>query len=112
MLVIEALKASGAAEIYVVELSEERKSKAEELGGIVIDPKQYDVVDEIQKRTNGGVDVAFEVTGVPPVLTQAINSTKLSGQIMIVSIFEKDATITPNNIVLMERNLTGMQPSG
>ncbi len=27
---------------------------------------------------------------------------------MIVSIFEKDATITPNNIVLMERNLTGI----
>ncbi|AIQ23843.1 MULTISPECIES: 2,3-butanediol dehydrogenase [Paenibacillus] len=108
LLVIEALKASGAAEIYVVELSEERKSKAEELGGIVIDPKQYDVVEEIQKRTDGGVDVAFEVTGVPPVLTQAINSTKLSGQIMIVSIFEKDATITPNNIVLKERNLTGI----
>lgn len=108
LLVIEALKASGASEIYAVELSEERKAKAEELGAIVIDPKAYDVVEELHKRTNGGVDVAYEVTGVPPVLTQAIESTKISGQIMIVSIFEKEAPIKPNNIVMKERNLTGI----
>ncbi|MDQ0088763.1 (R,R)-butanediol dehydrogenase/meso-butanediol dehydrogenase/diacetyl reductase [Paenibacillus anaericanus] len=108
LLVIEALKASGASEIYVVELSEERKSKAAELGGIVIDPKQYDVVEELQQRTNGGVDVAFEVTGVPPVLKQAIESTNLGGQIMIVSIFEKEAALHPNNIVLKERSMTGI----
>jgi (R,R)-butanediol dehydrogenase/meso-butanediol dehydrogenase/diacetyl reductase len=108
LLVIEALKASGASEIYAVELSEERKAKAEELGAIVLDPKTYDVVEELHKRTNGGVDVAYEVTGVPPVLTQAIESTKISGQIMIVSIFEKEAPIKPNNIVMKERNLTGI----
>ncbi|MGG1653301.1 2,3-butanediol dehydrogenase [Paenibacillus sp. NRS-1780] len=108
LLVIEALKASGASEIYAVELSEERKAKAEELGAIVIDPKTYDVVQELHKRTNGGVDVAYEVTGVPPVLTQAIESTKISGQIMIVSIFEKEAPIKPNNIVMKERNMTGI----
>ncbi|PPQ48938.1 butanediol dehydrogenase [Paenibacillus peoriae] len=108
LLVIEALKASGASEIYAVELSEERKAKAEELGAIVLDPRTYDVVEELHKRTNGGVDVAYEVTGVPPVLTQAIESTKISGQIMIVSIFEKEAPIKPNNIVMKERNLTGI----
>ncbi|NEU28782.1 2,3-butanediol dehydrogenase [Paenibacillus polymyxa] len=108
LLVIEALKASGASEIYAVELSEERKAKAAELGAIVLDPKTYDVVEELHKRTNGGVDVAYEVTGVPPVLTQAIESTKISGQIMIVSIFEKEAPIKPNNIVMKERNLTGI----
>ncbi|WP_068505454.1 2,3-butanediol dehydrogenase [Paenibacillus kribbensis] len=108
LLVIEALKASGASEIYAVELSEERKAKAEELGAIVLDPKAYDVVQELHKRTNGGVDVAYEVTGVPPVLTQAIESTKISGQIMVVSIFEKEAPIKPNHIVMKERNLTGI----
>ena len=39
LLVIEALKASGASEIYAVELSEIRQQKAAELGAIVIDPK-------------------------------------------------------------------------
>ncbi|MFD1177556.1 2,3-butanediol dehydrogenase [Paenibacillus puldeungensis] len=108
LLVIEALKAAGASEIYAVELSEERKQKAAEMGAIVIDPKQYDAVAEIHKRTQGGVDVSFEVTGVPPVLTQAINSTKIGGETMIVSIFEKEASIHPQNIVLKERTVTGI----
>ncbi|MGM1048440.1 MAG: 2,3-butanediol dehydrogenase [Bacillota bacterium] len=108
LLVIEALKASGASEIYAVELSEERKQKAAELGAIVIDPKQYDAVEEIHKRTNGGADVSFEVTGVPPVLAQAIKSTKLGGETMIVSIFEKEASIHPQDIVLKERTVTGI----
>ncbi|CAH1216565.1 Sorbitol dehydrogenase [Paenibacillus sp. JJ-223] len=108
LLVIEALKASGASEIYVVELSEERKAKAEELGAIVIDPTKFDVVDEIHQRTNGGVNVAYEVTGVPPVLQQAINSTRIGGELMIVSIFEKEAPIMPNSIVMKERTVNGI----
>ncbi|WP_106766684.1 2,3-butanediol dehydrogenase [Paenibacillus faecalis] len=108
LLVIEALKASGASEIYAVELSEERKQKAAEFGAIVIDPKQYDVVEELHKRTDGGVDVAFEVTGVPAVLSQAIHSTKIGGETMIVSIFEQEASIQPNIIVNKERSVTGI----
>ncbi|MDR0269553.1 2,3-butanediol dehydrogenase [Paenibacillus sp.] len=108
LLVIEALKASGASEIYAVELSPERKQKAAELGAIVIDPKEYDAVKEIQKRTNGGVDVAYEVTGVPVVLTQALESTRMGGEMMIVSIFEKEASFHPNRVVLMERSINGI----
>lgn len=108
LLVIEALKAAGASDIYAVELSEERKQKATELGAIVIDPKACDVVEELKQRTGGGVEVAFEVTGVPPVLTQAIHSTKIGGQIMIVSIFETSAPIIPNDIVMKERSITGI----
>lgn len=54
------------------------------------------------------MDVAYEVTGVPPVLTQAINSTKIGGETMIVSIFEKEASIHPQNIVMKERTVTGI----
>jgi (R,R)-butanediol dehydrogenase/meso-butanediol dehydrogenase/diacetyl reductase len=108
LLVIEALKASGASEIYAVELSEQRRNKAEELGAIGIDPSQCDPIEQIHKLTNGGVDVSYEVTGVPPVLTQAINSTKIVGETMIVSIFEKEASIHPQNIVLKERTINGI----
>ncbi|PKG25257.1 2,3-butanediol dehydrogenase [Niallia nealsonii] len=108
LLVIEALKASGASEIYAVELSEQRRKKAEEFGAIGIDPSECDPVEHIQKLTNGGVDVSYEVTGVPPVLTQAINSTKIGGETMIVSIFETEASIHPQNIVLKERTINGI----
>jgi (R,R)-butanediol dehydrogenase/meso-butanediol dehydrogenase/diacetyl reductase len=108
LLVIEALKASGASDIYVVELSPERKAKAEELGAVVIDPTECNVVEEIHKRTHGGVNVAYEVTGVPRVLQQAIDSTCIGGELMIVSIFEQEAPIQPNSIVMKERTVNGI----
>lgn len=108
LLVIEALKAAGAAEIYAVELSEERKQKAEELGAIVLDPSKVDVVAELHRLTDGGVDVAFEVTGVPQVLQQTIDATNLEGEVIIVSIWEKEASLKPNNLVLKERSMKGI----
>lgn len=108
LLIIEALRAAGASEIFVSEVSEERKQKAAEFGATVIDPKEVDVVEEIRKRTNGGVDVSYEVSGVDPVLTQSINSVKVGGEAMIVSIFENRASVDPKDIVLNERNVTGI----
>ncbi|SDC30548.1 (R,R)-butanediol dehydrogenase / meso-butanediol dehydrogenase / diacetyl reductase [Terribacillus halophilus] len=109
LLVIEALKAAGATEIYAVELSPERQAKAEELGAIVVDPSKVDdTVEEIRRLTDGGVEVAFEVTGVPVVLRQAIQSTDIGGETMIVSIWEKPAEIMPNDIVIQERSVKGI----
>ncbi|MEK4701201.1 MULTISPECIES: 2,3-butanediol dehydrogenase [Solibacillus] len=110
LLVIEALKVAGAAEIYAVELSKERGAKALELGATaVINPaEEADVVAKIHELTNGGADVAYEVTGVPVVLKQAIDSTSFEGETIIVSIWEKEASIQPNNIVLSERSVKGI----
>jgi (R,R)-butanediol dehydrogenase/meso-butanediol dehydrogenase/diacetyl reductase len=109
LLVIEALKAAGATDIYAIELSPERQEKAVELGAIVINPAEYDdVVAEISRRTNGGVNVSFEVTGVPIVLRQAIQATNIDGETMIVSIWEKGAEILPNDIVIKERSIKGI----
>lgn len=109
LLVIEALRAAGASEIYAVELSEERAAKALELGAsAVINPQNEDPVARIHELTNGGVDVAFEVTGIPVVLKQAIDSTTFEGETIIVSIWESEASIQPNNIVLAERTVKGI----
>lgn len=109
LLVIEALKVAGASEIYAVELSKERGAKALQLGAkAVINPAEEDAVARIQELTNGGADVAFEVTGVPVVLKQAINSTTFEGETIIVSIWETEASFQPNNVVLSERSLKGI----
>ncbi|WP_324754955.1 2,3-butanediol dehydrogenase [Roseovarius sp. Pro17] len=108
LLVVEALRAAGAAQIYVVEPSQTRRDKALELGATrALDPTAGDVVEEIRTATGCGVDVAFEVTGVPQVLAQAIDSTRYEGQALIVSIWEKEASFQPNTIVLSERQIKG-----
>lgn len=57
--------------------------------------------------TIGGVDVSFEVIGVPEVLQQAIHSTSFEGE-SIVSIWETAASILPNNVVLSECTVKGI----
>ncbi|MEN3794643.1 2,3-butanediol dehydrogenase [Fulvimarina sp. MAC3] len=108
LLTIEALKVAGASEIYVVETSESRREKAMELGATrVIDPMSENVVEEIRKASGVGVHVAFEVTGVPKVLPQAIEATRFDGQTLVVSIWEGEASFHPNTIVLREKEIRG-----
>ena len=107
LLVVEALRVAGAAQIHVVEPSPERREKALELGATsVLDPMAGDPVATIRAET-GGVHVAFEVTGVPRVLPQCIDATRHEGQVLIVSIWEGDAAFQPNTAVLKERQLQG-----
>jgi len=109
LLVIEALRAAGASETYVVELSPQRAEKARELGAtMVIDPSKQDAVATIRDLSQGGVDVSFEVTGVPVVLKQCIDATRYEGETVIISIWESEASFQPNKVVLSERNVKGI----
>ena len=96
LLIVEALRAAGASKIYAVELSPERQAKAEELGAIVVHPQEGEsVVDAIHRLTGGGADVSYEVTGVPVVLGQALAAVHKAGECMVVSIWEREASINP-----------------
>lgn len=108
LLIIDALRAGGATKIFAVELSPERQSKAKELGAIIIDPSKVNPVEEIVRLTNGGVNVSYEVTGVPVVLKQSMEVVEKDGEAMIVSIWEGEASINPNEIVIQEKTVKGV----
>lgn len=108
LLTIMAAKAAGAAQVIAIEISEERKRFAEKVGAdIVLDPTEVDVVQEIHRLTDGGVDVSFEVAGIEKVLNQAVNSIKHEGQVVVVSVWEKQAAIQPNTLLFKECNMIG-----
>jgi len=108
LLVVEALRIAGASKIVVVEPSETRRAKALELGATcAVDPTAEDPVAAIQSTCPGGVFVSFEVTGVPAVLPQSIDATRHEGEVLVVSIWESEASFHPNTVVLRERNLKG-----
>lgn len=106
LLVIQAALAAGASKIGVVELSEVRQKLARDVGAhFVVDPSKEDTVKAVNELTNGGADVCFEVTGVEVCLNNAIECAKTRGQVMIVSIWEGASAISPNSLVLKERQL-------
>lgn len=107
LLTIQSLLLSGASKVFAVEISEERKQLAAELGAIVIDPTEGDPVEAIRNATGDGVAVSYEVTGIPAVLQQAIDCTAIAGETVIVSIWETNPSFNANEIVLKERYVTG-----
>lgn len=73
-----------------------------------INQYQQDAVEAIRQATGNGVDLSFEVTGVPPVLKQALAAVHNDGECVIVSIWESEASIHPNEIVIKEKTLKGI----
>lgn len=108
LLLVEALKAAGARDIYVVQRSEARRLKAEKMGAITIDPAAENPVDAIMAMTEGGVDVAFEATGAQAMLDASLACTCVRGQTIIVSVWESPATFQPNVLLVQERNVMGV----
>jgi (R,R)-butanediol dehydrogenase/meso-butanediol dehydrogenase/diacetyl reductase len=88
LLTVIAAKAAGASKIFVFDLSEERLNKAKAIGAThTINSGESNPSDVINKHTDNGVDVAFEVAGVAPTLKSAIDVTRARGTVVIVSIF-------------------------
>jgi (R,R)-butanediol dehydrogenase/meso-butanediol dehydrogenase/diacetyl reductase len=106
--IVDAAQAAGAGQILVSEPRSARRDTAEELGAdIVVDPHETDPISHFKEKTDGGVDVSFEVAGVSETLTQSLRSTKYDGTTVIVSVFEDEAHFHPNDIMQAERNVVG-----
>jgi 2-desacetyl-2-hydroxyethyl bacteriochlorophyllide A dehydrogenase len=78
---------SGATKIFVSETSAARRKLASELGATdVFDPGSIDLVEELVKRTEFGVDIAFECAGAQPTLQNALEAVRFSGRVIVVSL--------------------------
>jgi S-(hydroxymethyl)glutathione dehydrogenase / alcohol dehydrogenase len=80
---VQALMAAalaGAMPVIGIEPNPARRALAKIFGATrVIDPSAGDVLAEIRKIVPHGVDLAVESSGVPTVMEQAVNATRLQG---------------------------------
>lgn len=78
---------AGASDVYVSEVNPARMKMAAELGATkVINPLERDIVAEIVRQTDIGVDVAFECAGAKPTLQQALESVCIRGRVIFQSL--------------------------
>ncbi len=108
LFIIESLKIAGASQIYAVEMNPDRRQMAVDIGAIPIDPAACNPVEEVMKQAGCLMDVVFEVTGVVPVFEQALDLTKLGGELKVVSVWEKNVSFNLTKVVHAERKITGV----
>ncbi|OLO38998.1 butanediol dehydrogenase [Alkalihalophilus pseudofirmus] len=107
LLTLLSVKAAGATDIIVVDISEERLQKAKELGATsIIDGKRTDIVETILQITNGGVSVAYEAAGVQQTISNAIATVRQGGQVMAIAVYEKPVEIDMMQLMVKAVDVT------
>jgi len=96
MSAVQLAQAFGAAQVFAVDINQEKLALASRLGATPVDAAHTDPVEAIRLHTTGrGVDVALELIGLPLTMEQAFRSLGIMGRVAIAGITEKTMSITP-----------------
>jgi S-(hydroxymethyl)glutathione dehydrogenase/alcohol dehydrogenase len=100
---IQGARIAGATKVIAVDLSANKLELAKKLGAThCIKGDEEDAVKKIHEITGGlGVDVAVECVGIPPLVHQAYESTRLMGRTVCVGIAAPDKEIALNAFELV-----------
>ena len=106
---VQGAKLASASKIIAVDKMDSRLDMAKEMGAThTINADREDPVGRIMDMTGGGVDYAFEVVGLPELVTQAYDCTRPGGTACMVGVPPSDSTVSVSaNALFMDRTLMG-----
>jgi len=109
--IIQIAKAFGASQIIAVDVKDDKLAAATRLGATdVVNSTTTDAVARVRELTGGrGVDVAFEVLGIPQTFTQAFEMIRDGGRMVAVGIApgKTTAPVEITRLVRRELRITG-----
>jgi len=109
LMVLLGLKAIGVEKIYVTDISETRRKKAEELGAtLVLNPLAEKIPARIKELSAGrGVDVAVEAVGIEASLKDCLASVRYQGKVIVQGIFTDRVPVHMLGFVTRETTMIG-----
>ena len=109
LMVLLGLKAIGVEKIFVTDVSERRRKKAEELGAtLVLNPLAEKIPVRIKELSAGrGVDVAVEAVGIEATLKDCLASVRYQGKVIVQGIFTDRVPVHMLGFVTRETTMIG-----
>lgn len=106
LVTLQAVKAYGAEQVFIVDINDFRLSKAKELGAdLIINSKSEKMEDYIKD----GVDVVFEASGNSSVISQTTKFAKRGGKVVFIGLASDDYIgININEVSSKELDLLGI----
>jgi (R,R)-butanediol dehydrogenase/meso-butanediol dehydrogenase/diacetyl reductase len=93
----------GAGEVVVVEPGESRRALAASLGADLVVAPGEEADALVRERTGGrGADVVLECAGVPDTIQRAIDLARRGGQVMLIGLSDRPATVIPGLWLMKE----------
>ncbi len=106
---VQLARAMGALEVYAVDINEERLEKARAFGATPVDARSADPVHTLRSATDGGVNCAVELLGLPATIDQALRSLAPMGRLAIAGIAEEPVAVnTYRDVVGGEAKIVGV----
>ena len=106
LLLMQALLASGASEVTVVEPNVERRQIAVQLGAKRALEPSPNLREHLRDLEPYGFDIVTEATGVPGVVEGMLDYATPGGKIMVYGVAPEEATITVSPYDIFRRDLT------
>jgi len=109
LLTIQALRAAGCGTIIAVDIDDDRLELAKKLGADTgLNSGKNNVIREIMKLTdNRGADLAFEIVGITPVCTTAVDALRKGGFLILIGNLSPVVEMPLQKIVSREITLYG-----
>jgi len=109
LCILQVAKLSGARNVIVTDVSEERLKLAEKLGAnITVNSSISEPVEEIKKVTkNRGADIVVEAVGISQTYKQAIDISRKKGNVMFFGAAQDTIDLNLYPILHKELNLIG-----
>jgi (R,R)-butanediol dehydrogenase/meso-butanediol dehydrogenase/diacetyl reductase len=109
LMILLGVKAVGVKEVYVTDLSEKRRRKAQELGATAVaNPLDTRIPPWIKGLTGGkGVSVAVEAVGLEATLKDCLTSVRFKGKVIVQGIFDDRVPIHMLGFVTRETTMIG-----
>ncbi|HLW31283.1 MAG TPA: 2,3-butanediol dehydrogenase [Aequorivita sp.] len=108
LLTVQVAVATGASQIFVSDLSENRLKKAKEVGAThTFDARNKDIPQKIREMTGNGVDIFIDAAGAQASFDTGIDSLRNGGTAVLVALFGKKVTHDALNQTLRELTIIG-----
>lgn len=109
LMLLMGLKAMGVQTVYMTDVLENRRKKAQELGATLVwNPMEIKSPAKIKELTQGlGVDVSIEAVGIEATLKDCLASVRSRGTVIVQGIFTERALVHMLGFVTRETTMIG-----
>jgi threonine dehydrogenase-like Zn-dependent dehydrogenase len=108
LLVALVARTFGVTEIFATDTDPDWRMSGEQLGFLVLNPLEDDVIAATQAATgNLGVDAAIDAVGLTVTRRQCIDAVARGGRVIFVGLHEADSEIQGNDIIRKETRIEG-----
>lgn len=109
LLALQALRANGAARVFISDLDPARLAMGAALGGETIDPREQDVAKTVREATGGrGVKVSVDCVGVAATRQQCVSATRSTGTLILSGLHEETSAMPAAEIIRREIVVRGV----